>query len=176
MSESWGTYRCMKFLEAHSTVSARSAYLLAVQDLESLKFRESVVSEFSLEAPAENTEFLIRALRNAAEAFVREFGDRLVRINRHTDLCLATTKLRDSARRNRNSPFYWAIVEIDDCTRAAVPEDMTPQMAQALFACVEQLAPALSEEQMLGMTEDLYDAELRPWREKRRAARKRSAR
>ncbi|MBM3335214.1 hypothetical protein FJY63_11185 [Candidatus Sumerlaeota bacterium] len=137
---------------------------------------ESVTSDYPIEMQAKNVESHRRSLTSAAEAFVQEFGNPLARIHRHTDLCQASRKLREAARVNRNTPFYWAIVELDDCTRATAPEDMTPGMARTLFACSTKLSPSMTEEEMLVITDELYDAGFRPWRPRRKRHTRKRAR
>jgi hypothetical protein len=105
----------------------------------------------------------IRDLKAAAELLAKNFQDALVRINHHTELCKASRKLRETVEGSRNTPLYWALVDMDHCIRASRPEDMTPGMAQTLVACVERLSPDMSEDEMLKITDDLYDAGLRPW-------------
>jgi hypothetical protein len=155
-------------------------YLLRILDYRTRQLhregRESITSDYPLEIPApQKIESAKRLLRSAAEAFLREFDNPVMRIHRHTELCRATRGLRESARVNRNTAFYWAIVEIDDCTRASIPEDMTPGMARALFSCIEQLSPAMTEAEMIALTDQLYDAGFRPWRlHKKRHGRKKT--
>jgi len=134
--------------------------------------RESVVSEYGVESPSEGIGREINSLRGAAEALLRDYGDLLARINRHTDLCEASRRLRETARANRETPLYWALVDLDDCIRACRPEDMSQEMAETLPRCVSQLAVGMSEEQMLGITDALYGAGFRPWKPPKRKARR----
>jgi len=135
--------------------------------------RESVSSEYSIQRPTERINLQIERLRIAAEALVRDFDTLLARINRHTDLCLASRELRETVRANRDTPFYWALVDLDDCIRACLPEDMSQDMAETLSRCMSQLAVGMSEEEMLAITDALYTAGFRPWRPPRGKALKR---
>jgi hypothetical protein len=134
---------------------------------------DPIISEYSVESVSEKITRGIENLRSAAEALVREFANPLARINRHTDLCGASRRLRETARANRDTPLYWALVDLDDCIRACLPEDMSQEMAETLSRCVSQLAVGMSEEEMLAITDALYTAGFRPWRPPRGKAVKR---
>jgi len=134
--------------------------------------RHSVVSEYGVESPSERIGSELENLRGAAESLVRDFDALLARINRHTDLCLASRELRETVRANRDTPLYWALVDLDDCIRACRPEDMSQEMAETLPRCVSQLAVGMSEEQMLRITDALYGAGFRPWKPPKRKARR----
>ena len=145
-------------------------------DILQKRTRQSIVSEYRTLLPNRPLTAEIEHLRSASEAFVSEFEDSLARINRHTDLCQASRRLRETARANRNTPFYWALVDVHDCIHASVPEEMSRPQAETLATCIDQLSPGMSEEKMLEITDALFSAGLRPWRpSSKKRRRKRTA-
>ena len=106
----------------------------------------------------------VSPLRNTVYALRASWDDVLQRISRHTEVCESARRLREAHRANRNTPFYFALVEVSDCVCAAVPEKMERSMVDTLAECVEDLDSVKNDAEVDAITDRLYQAGFRPWR------------
>ncbi len=105
---------------------------------------------------------LIESIRRKSRELQDNLGDIYARFDNYTSLRQLLRNLRNMHSTRRETWFYQALIEVDDCVRKTELENVSSELVKTLSEVAEELNPEMNEEAMLKLTERLFRAGWRP--------------